>query len=148
MALIRATFLLLLSPLLLADERRAEVNYMLHCQGCHLPDAAGFEGRVPPMKNFVGYFLNSDEGRQFVVRVPGVAQSALNDDELAELMNWLLASFSAEQLPDPFVPFTADEVRGLRVDPEPDPVATRARIIDDLAETLPSLAVERERGTR
>lgn len=144
MALIRAAILLLLCPLVLADDRRAEVNYMLHCQGCHLPDAAGFDGRVPPMKDFVGYFLHSSEGRQFVVRVPGVAQSALSDDELAELVNWLLTRFSAEQLPAPFVPFTAAEVGKLRLDPEPDPEDTRTNILASIAADLPALQAELE----
>ena len=70
MALTRIAILLLLCPLAVADDRRAEVNYMLHCQGCHLPNAEGFDGRVPPMKDFVGYFLHSEEGRRFVVRDP------------------------------------------------------------------------------
>ena len=148
MALIRAAILLLLCTFVLADDRRAEVNYMLHCQGCHLPDASGFEGRVPPMKDFVGWFLHSDEGRRFVVRVPGVAQSALDDEELAELVNWLLVTFSAAQLPDSFVQYTPDEVGLLRLHPEPDPVATRTRIIDDLAEAYPALSVGLERGSR
>ena len=91
-----------LYPVANADDHRAHVNYMIHCQGCHLPDAAGFAGKVPRMKNFVGYFLHSREGREFVIRVPGVATASLPDDELAELMNWLLLTHSAEQLPDAF----------------------------------------------
>ena len=76
MALIRLAFLLLvLSGAALADDRRAQVNYMLHCQGCHLPEAEGFEGKVPPMKDYVGYFLHSQDGREFnqvrVVRLLG-----------------------------------------------------------------------------
>ena len=73
-----------------ADDERAHVNYMLHCQGCHLPQTEGFPGKVPPIRDFVGYFLHSQEGREFLVRVPGVAQSALSDEEVAELMNWLV----------------------------------------------------------
>ena len=141
----RVAILLLFSPLLMADDRRAEVNYMLHCQGCHLPDAAGFEGKVPPMKDFVGYFLHSDEGRRFVVRVPGVAQSAVSDDELAELVNWLVTKFSAEQLPAPFLPFTPDEVRALRMDPEPDPEDARVAILSSIATDVPALRAELER---
>lgn len=138
----RVAIFLLLSSVALADDRRAEVNYMLHCQGCHLPDAAGFDGKVPPMKDFVGFFLHSQEGRQFVVRVPGVAQSALSDSELAELMNWLLTNFSARQLPDSFVPFAPDEVGELRRDPEPDPEHARTRILASIATGVPALRAE------
>lgn len=126
----------------LADDGRAHVNYMLHCQGCHLPEAQGFEGKVPPMKDFVGYFLHSGEGREFLIRVPGVAQSALNDDEVAELMNWLLTTFSVDQLPRSYQPFTPAEVAALRADPVGDPEAAREIILSALATDLPLLAAE------
>lgn len=123
-----------------ADDRRAHVNYMLHCQGCHLPATEGMEGKVPPMKEFVGWFLHSDEGREFLIRVPGVSQSALDDVELAELMNWILLTHSRSQLPDDFEPFSADEVRRLRGDPEPEPQVTRQRILEQIARSKPELA--------
>lgn len=131
----------------LADDRRAEVNYMLHCQGCHLPEAAGFEGKVPPMKDFVGYFLHSAEGRDFLIRVPGVAHAALSDEEVAELMNWLVQSFSAAQLPDPYQPYTRDEVAMLRDHPERDPDAARQKILADLATRLPAVAESLDAGS-
>ncbi|MGI9262220.1 MAG: cytochrome c, class I [Woeseiaceae bacterium] len=123
-----------------ADDERAHVNYMLHCQGCHLPQAEGFAGRVPPMKDFVGYFLHSAEGRDFLIRVPGVAHSALGDIEITELMNWLLQNFSADQLPATFAPFTVDEVANLRQDPESAPDAVRIEILGRIAADLPTLA--------
>ena len=134
--------LLAISGVVRADGQRAYVNYMLHCQGCHLPETEGFPGKVPPMKDFVGYFLHSEEGREFLVRVPGVAQSALSDDEVAELMNWLLQTYSAEQLPSSFEPFTADEVAMLRSDPEMNPELKRVHILADISVTLPALAAE------
>ena len=125
-----------------ADEQRARINYMIHCQGCHLPEAAGYPGKVPRMKDFVGYFLHSREGREFVVRVPGVSTSSLPDDELTELMNWLLVTYSAEQLPKNFVPFTVDEVAALRPDLEGDPEKTRKGILERVAADMPALAGE------
>jgi hypothetical protein len=145
MALARSCLLvLLLGGAALADDRRAEVNYMLHCQGCHLPEARGFAGKVPPMNGFVGYFLHSDEGRDFLIRVPGVARSALGDAELAELMNWLLRTYSARQLPPAFEPFTAKEVAALRTDPVLDPESTRNLILAKLAGEFPAVAAELE----
>lgn len=137
-----ALSLLLVGTFAAADDERAHVNYMLHCQGCHLPQAEGFAGRVPPMKDFVGYFLHSAEGRDFLIRVPGVAHSALRDREITELMNWLLQSFSADQLPATFAPFTVDEVAALRQDPEPAPETARIEILGRIAADLPSLADE------
>ena len=137
-----ATSLLLLNGMALADDQRAHVNYMIHCQGCHLAQAEGFAGKVPPMKDFVGYFLHSQEGREFLIRVPGVAQSALTDQEIAELMNWLLTTYSAAQLPDEFVRFTVTEVALLRQEPERDPDTARAGILARIATDLPSLEHE------
>lgn len=139
---IPAIVLLLLSATALADDQRAHVNYMIHCQGCHLAEAEGFAGKVPPMKDFVGYFLHSEEGREFLIRVPGVAQSALGDQEITELMNWLVTTFSAAQLPDEFVPFTVTEVALLRREPERDPATARAAILARIATELPSLENE------
>ncbi len=129
-----------LMPVANADDHRASINYMVHCQGCHLPEAVGFAGKVPRMKDFVGYFLHSREGREFVIRVPGVATSSLPDDELTEMMNWLLLTYSAEQLPKPFVPFSPEEVAVLRTNLEADPENTRMRILKQIAAELPSLA--------
>ena len=145
MALVRLSLLtVFLAGSALADNERAHVNYMLHCQGCHLPEAQGFEGKVPPMKDFVGYFLHSGEGRDFLIRVPGVAQSALDDGEVAELMNWLLVTFSAKQLPDRYVPFTDHEVASLRQDPIRDPATSRELILNRLSADIPVLAAERQ----
>ena len=110
---------------------------MLHCQGCHLPDATGFGDEVPRMKDFVGYFTHSPEGREFLVRVPGVATAALPDDQLAELMNWLLLSFSADQLPENFVSFTVAEIAVLRRDLIANPGKVRKRILKEIADTVP-----------
>ena len=54
----------------LANDERAHVNYMLHCQGCHLPQAEGMQGRVPPMKDFVGYFLHARGGKSILDKLP------------------------------------------------------------------------------
>ncbi len=144
MALMRLVLFsfMLSGNLALADDQRAHVNYMLHCQGCHLPEGEGFDGRVPPMKDFVGYFLHSREGREFLVRVPGVAHSALNDEELTELLNWLVQTFSAKQLPDDFTPFTEKEIAKLRDVPELDPEAARSIILAEIASELPRLALQ------
>jgi len=123
-----------------ADDSRARFNYMLHCQGCHLPNAEGYPGKVPRMNNFVGYFLHSQEGREFLLRVPGVSTSALPNDQLTELMNWLVRTYSTEQVPAEFSPFTVVEVATLRQDPEADPEATRKRILATIAADLPALA--------
>ncbi|MEZ5500247.1 MAG: hypothetical protein R3E77_12560 [Steroidobacteraceae bacterium] len=116
-----------------ADEQRAHFNYMMQCQGCHLPDASGVTGKVPQLRDVVGQFLHSAEGRAFVIQVPGVAGTPLDDAQLAELINWLLRRFSAAQLPSDFVPYTASEVARLRAHPDPDPEKHREQLLRDIA---------------
>ena len=126
----------------IADDQQATSDYLLHCQGCHLPQALGVPGHVPRMNNFLGYYLHSEAGRQFVVQVPGAATANLTDARLANLMNWLLLTYSAAQLPDNFKPYSVDEIARLRPNLEPDPEVTRVRILQSIAVDLPALASE------
>ena len=117
-----------------ANPARAHTNYMLNCQGCHGPDGSGSrDGAVPEMKNFVGQFLQVPGGREFLVQVPGSANAAIPDDQLAELLNWLLPRLSAAEMPDNFEPFTTTELQRLRAVPEADVLGTRTRLIEAIA---------------
>lgn len=109
-------------------------DYMLACQGCHLPDGSGFPARgVPALPGFVGRFLHVEGGREFLLRVPGVAQSDLTDERLAVLMNWVLRTFSPNELPQDFRAFTAEEVSRSRYQPLADVTATRNALIARMA---------------
>ena len=118
------------------NAERARVNYMLNCQGCHLPDGDGV-GDIPRMKGFVGNFLRVPGGREFVVQVPGSANAALEDEALAELLNWMLVEISAAQLPENFAPYTAEEVGRYRAQPLSDVNEVRTGLIQKIAH-LPS----------
>lgn len=98
-------------------ERLAKQNYMLNCQGCHLPDGSGSPGNVPKLNDFVGYFLHVPGGREFIAQVPGAANAPISNEELAGVMNWMLLNFSANELPTPFQPYSADEIGELRKAP-------------------------------
>ena len=100
-----------------ATDNSAPVNYMLHCQGCHLPGGIGHPGIVPNMRNQVGLFLQSRDGRAFLVQVPGVAQSSLDDAQLAALMNWMLPEFDPIHVEPDFEKFTAAEISEYRLIP-------------------------------
>ena len=114
------------------NDERARVNYMLNCQGCHLPDGGGV-GDIPRMKDFVGNFLQVPGGREFVVQVPGSANAALDDAALAELLNWMLLEISAAQLPENFAPYTAEEVGRYRAQPLSDVNEVRTGLIQKIA---------------
>ena len=90
------------------------VNYMLHCQGCHLPEGIGHPGLVPKLKGNVGKFLSVEGGRAYLVQVPGSAQSTLSDAELAEVLNWIVPTFDPEHTPASFKAFSAEEVSRYR----------------------------------
>jgi len=111
------------------DSNHAQNNFMLHCQGCHKADGSGLPGSVPSMKNFVSKFLSVPEGREFLIRVPGSANSSLSDKDLAELLNWMLMELSTEGLPDDFTLYTEVEVRQERARVLVDVAAFRATLV-------------------
>jgi mono/diheme cytochrome c family protein len=113
---------------------RAQVNYMLNCQGCHGAEgAAAAGGVVPAMKDFVGNFLSVEDGREFLVRVPGSANAPLNDAELAEVLNWMLPRLSPQQMPEDFEPYTQAEVAELRQHPLANVISERAKLVARMA---------------
>jgi mono/diheme cytochrome c family protein len=92
-------------------------NWTLNCQGCHQPDGTGSANAAPSLAGNAAKFLWVPGGREYLGRVPGVANSPLADAELAEVMNWMLWRFDREDLPSNFQPFTAAEIRQLRTRP-------------------------------
>lgn len=116
--------LLLLSTAAAAEEipgvanvQRAKMNWMLSCQGCHQADATGSANGAPSMAGEVARFLTVEGGREYLIRVPGVANAGMSDEQLAELLNWTLETFDKEHLPADFTPFTAGEVASGRAQP-------------------------------
>lgn len=109
--------------------RRAQFNYQVFCRGCHLPDASGVEGKVPRIKGYIGNFLKVQGGREFLVRVPGAANAAMDDEQLAELMNWIIVKFAGASLPENYQPYSADEVGRLRRQPLNDVITVRAKLV-------------------
>lgn len=98
------------------DARRAEFHYQLYCQGCHTPDGTGGRG-VPRMKDTVGHFLKTDEGRAYLMQVPGASSSVLSNSQLAEVMNWLIERFAGESAPPNWKPYTEQETARYRKTP-------------------------------
>jgi mono/diheme cytochrome c family protein len=105
------------------------VDYALNCQGCHLDDGAGTPGSVPPLVGSVGRFTRVPGGREFIVRVPGVATSALDDAALAAVLNWMLERFGKPDVPADFRPYDAPEVGALRQKPLTNVERVRAELL-------------------
>lgn len=108
--------------------RSPRVNYMLNCQGCHLPDGSGMPGKVPRLKGDLARFLDVDGGRAFIVQVPGTANSRLSDVDTAALLNWLLVEMGPPRTGG-FAPFTAAEVGRYRAVRIQNAAATRAALV-------------------
>ena len=112
------------------NPQRARVNYILNCQGCHGPDGAGSaDGDVPRMKDFLGNFLSVKGGREFLIRVSGVANAPLTDASIAELLNWTLHTQSPDQIPTTFLPYSESDISEWRRRPLDDVAHTRQKLV-------------------
>lgn len=96
--------------------------------GCHLADGSGQAGRVPSLRRSLVLFSRSAAGRDYIVRVPGVAQSPLSDEDTALLLNWMAKNLSDVKHPSGFVDYSAAEVHSLRDRPLVRVSAERARL--------------------
>ena len=113
-------------------------DYMLYCMGCHGPQAEGVPGKVPPLAHALGRYMRTAAGRNYVLRVPGAANSVLSDAQLAAVLNWLAQSFNADELSSGVPLFSPAEVTGLRHSPLPSVLAARRAVVRDLAATGPA----------
>jgi len=110
-------------------------DYVLYCMGCHGPQAEGVPGKVPPLAHALGRYMRTPAGRNYVLRVPGAANSVLSDAQLAGVLNWLAQTFDAAELSGDVPLFTAAEVTSLRHSPLPSVLATRREVVGALAAT-------------
>ncbi|HWT39484.1 MAG TPA: cytochrome c [Paraburkholderia sp.] len=117
-----------------ADASLAQQHWVLNCMGCHTATGGGIPGKVPPLANSLGYFEHLPAGREYVVRVPGASNSALSDQELADVLNWLLTTKNRDALPKDFRPYTAAEITAHRRPAFSDVATVRAGLIRDLHE--------------
>jgi mono/diheme cytochrome c family protein len=133
-AMLAALFIADASQAQAYDAARARQDWVLNCMGCHTADGSGIPGKVPALRNSLGHFVSLPEGRQFVMRVPGAANSALNDAELANVLNWLLATMNEQSRPASFKPYTAGEIAAHRRPALTDVARTRMKLVKELQE--------------
>src|SRR6478672_12491342 len=93
-------------------------DYMLYCMGCHGEQARGVPGKVPPLAGALALYMRSEAGRNYVLRVPGAANSALSDAQLAAVLNWLAQTYDGKELSQSGAPlFSTAEVSSARRSP-------------------------------
>jgi mono/diheme cytochrome c family protein len=127
---LRLLLALILVPALcaVASAGGAEV-FSSHCTICHQANGNGLPGMYPPLADSIGRDVKFPEGRAYLVHVVsfgltgpisvhgqaynGLMQSwpALSDDEIAQVLDFVLANFNAKLLPKNFSPLTAAEVK-------------------------------------
>jgi mono/diheme cytochrome c family protein len=119
-------------------EKSMQTAYTLHCSGCHGAQGHGVpESGIPDLHDS-GAYVAIPAGRAYLVQVPGLSQSRLNDTLAARLLNYVLERFSADQLPAGFKPYTAAEVAALRTDKASDAETRRAAILAALHRMVPA----------
>ncbi|MCL1478385.1 MULTISPECIES: cytochrome C [unclassified Marinobacter] len=122
------------TPLHLANYSPS-VNYQLQCLGCHLTNGEGAPSHdIPMMKGFVGNFLKVEGGREFLIQVPGASLSALSNQQLAELLNWMLRDdeIAGGSAPENFKPYTEQEVETNRGVMIKDLIGHRQNLIEKI----------------
>lgn len=118
----------------------ATTNYLTHCGGCHGIEGVSARTFVPILRDHVGTFACSAEGRAYIGRVPGVSMSLIRDDqELADVMNFVLFRMGGASTPTGTKPFTAAEIHTLRAQPiaSTDLLALRAEVLARAAAQCP-----------
>jgi mono/diheme cytochrome c family protein len=99
------------------------------CAICHQPHGQGIPGMYPPLADSIGAYVKVPQGRAYFVHVVSFGMTgpiavhgqsynglmqpwpSLSDDEIAQVLNFVMATFNAKLLPKHFPPFTADEVK-------------------------------------
>jgi hypothetical protein len=112
----------------------AQSDYLLGCGGCH-----GIHGQtnskiVPDLKDQAGYFLNTPEGRAYLIQLPNVAFLPISDKAVAEMMNFVVFTLGGDSAPPGAKRFDAREVGALRKHPLTGDglAAHRAELVEQL----------------
>lgn len=99
------------------NSAKAQFHWQMNCQGCHNSDGSGnVERDIPPFVDLKS-FQSLKEGREFLIRVPGVARSPLNDADLANLSNWMMQEFGKSKENQKWSPYSSKEIAALRRKP-------------------------------
>lgn len=94
-----------------ADLNAGRADYIEQCSGCHGAHGRSAPAQLPELRDRVGYFMCTPEARAYLLRLPNVAHSRLTDNQqLADLMNFVIFDLGGASVTKGALPFTADEV--------------------------------------
>lgn len=95
----------------ISDPALARSDYIENCGGCHGVTGSSAPAQVPELQGRVGYFLCTPETRAYLLRLPNVAHSRITDNQqLADVMNYVVFVIGEGSAPSGRLPFTGDEV--------------------------------------
>ena len=108
--------------------------YILKCSGCHRVDGTGApEAGIPPFPGFIAPLAGNAEGRVYIAHVPGIVGSRLSNEQLSDVLNYVIDEWSGEDSTD--TPrFTAEELAELREVPVTNIVEYRRDVVTQLTE--------------
>jgi hypothetical protein len=89
-------------------------DYLEGCGGCHGIQGKSAVGLVPQLRDRVGWFLCTPVGRDYIVQLPDVAFAGMSDQELADVLNFMMFQLGGASVPKTAQPYTAAEVGRLR----------------------------------
>jgi mono/diheme cytochrome c family protein len=112
----------------------ARGDYLLNCGGCHGLRGVSNAKLVPSLKDLVGYYLRTADGRAYLPRLPNVAFSTLSDQKLAAVLNYVVFEIGGNSAPAGAKPYGAVEVGRWRKQPLNEVVLSQYR--EQLVETL------------
>lgn len=92
----------------------AQSLYIEGCGGCHGILGSSSIKHIPELRGAVGWFMCTPEGREYIVRLPNVAFAAVDDVQLADMMNFVVFNLGAGSVPQGTAPYSAKEVGSLR----------------------------------
>lgn len=114
------------------QEKTGEALF-IQCSACHLKTAQGVHGMFPPLVQRLGYWADSQAGRDYLVLVTDAGLSgtvvidgvrytgvmpaqgpSLGDAGIATVLNYLLTTFNADSLPADWTPFSEKEVAAIK----------------------------------
>ena len=76
------------------------VFYLERCGGCHGLQGVSAPREIPSLRGVAGRFLCTKAGREYVVRLPSIALAPLNDEVLAQLVNFVMFDMEARMQSD------------------------------------------------
>lgn len=112
----------------------AQSDYLGQCGGCHGIQGNTAPAPVPVLRARVGYFMCTEAGRRYLIRLPNVSYARVDDESLADMMNFVVFGLGAPTAPANARGFTAEEVRELRRHPMlgSEVEVTRKLVVEEL----------------